>query len=157
VKHALEKLPAKVISRIDFTDGCWIWKGGKTSEGYGALRINGKMVLAHRFVYQELVGPTTNQVLDHFRCDNRACVNPHHLSDTTHRENILRGKSNAALRAGATHCPKGHPYSPENTRWRKFRNAMCRSCITCNRAATKQWQKQQKEQKQHGIRHSQMV
>lgn len=33
-----------------------------------------------------------------------------------------------------THCPQGHPYDEENTRWRKDR-PNSRSCITCDRAS----------------------
>ena len=31
--------------------GCWIWIGGVTGSGYGAMKINGKSVSAHRVSY----------------------------------------------------------------------------------------------------------
>ena len=68
--------------------GCWIWIGGVTGSGYGAMKINGKMVGAHRVSYDlhnaDLCGD--REILH--SCDNPLCVNPDHLSAGTHQDNM---------------------------------------------------------------------
>ena len=49
------------------------------------------MVMAHRFAYEEYVGPIPDGLqIDHL-CRNKWCVNPEHLEPVTCRENALRG------------------------------------------------------------------
>ncbi|MGV9482293.1 HNH endonuclease signature motif containing protein [Gordonia aichiensis] len=82
---------------------------------------------AHRVAYTEWKGPIPEGLeIDHVAangCRNRDCINPLHLEAVTHRENVLR------MTGLITHCPAGHPYTPENTKLagsRRFRN--CRAC-----------------------------
>lgn len=86
--------------------GCWIWIGKRNKTGYPGLTRNYKSVLAHRLVYEVLVGPIPyDKEIDHL-CRNRSCVNPAHMEVVTHRENARRGtagwnltKAGRALRA----------------------------------------------------------
>ena len=83
--------PLESRYRIDSDSGCWIWIAGKSTAGYGGLRIDGKDYLAHRFMYEKLVGPIpVGMSLDHL-CRNPSCVNPEHLEPVTHQENVRRG------------------------------------------------------------------
>jgi hypothetical protein len=80
------------LDRIEVPDlnGCWIWSGGLKLNGYGYLRVGKKGHLAHRWVYEELVGPIPNGLtIDHL-CRVKACVNPDHLEPVTNAENIRR-------------------------------------------------------------------
>lgn len=72
-------------------NGCLIYNGCKTHHGYGHVKDDGKMRMAHRVVYEHHNGPVPEGLeLDHL-CRNRACVNHEHLEVVTHKENVNRG------------------------------------------------------------------
>lgn len=64
-------------------DGCWIWGGSVDKDGYGKLKIDGSMWLAHRMVYEDLVGPIPAAHVLHHACETPPCVNPEHLVPMT--------------------------------------------------------------------------
>lgn len=67
--------------------GCLIWTGVTNSRGYGQLRVNGRMVLAHRFSWERVNGPIpADMVIDH-TCWETSCVNPEHLRLATRSQN----------------------------------------------------------------------
>ena len=79
------------------SDGCWVWAGSITSEGYGSF-YRGKNLKAHRVVYEFLVGPIPDGLtIDHL-CRNKPCVNPAHLEVVTRAENIARRNRDVAGR-----------------------------------------------------------
>lgn len=72
--------------------GCWTWEASKDGSGYGQFSLDCRLVKAHRFAYELLVGPIPpNLQLDH-RCFNRSCCNPAHLEVVTVGENVWRRK-----------------------------------------------------------------
>jgi len=121
----------RFCAKVSITPGrCWEWQGS-LRRGYGRIKIDGHYVPAHVFSYETFIGTVPKGLrLDHL-CRNRACVNPLHVEPVTHIENVRRGdagKHTALKERAKAHCPKGHPYSPENTYvtpkgWRK-----CRIC-----------------------------
>ena len=106
-------------------DECWLWQTGMVFGGYGKF-FDGKIIRAHRYAYQLLVGPVPEGLeLDHL-CRVRNCVNPAHLEAVTHQENCQRGiagygtvptpkSSQNRQYFKKTHCPQGHPYDLINT------------------------------------------
>jgi hypothetical protein len=95
-------------------------------------------VAVHRFVYELLRGPVSNDLeLDHL-CRNRWCCNIDHLESVPHRVNVLRGFSIAAINARRTHCPKGHFYQEEQTYIQVKNGIRMRSCKECRSIADKE-------------------
>jgi hypothetical protein len=131
----------KLIGYIVQENGCWDWVGARTNKGYGNLAVEGRFVPAHRYVYEQEVGPIPEGLtLDHL-CRNRACVRPDHLEPVTHKENCLRGVSLFAEQARRTHCIRGHPLSGENLELNNIGGGKIgRRCKICRRAnARKRW------------------
>lgn len=89
--------------------------------------------LAHRKIYEAIIGPIPAGLnIDHL-CRNRACVNPWHMEPVTQHVNVMRGSSPWAKHAKATHCPSGHAYDEENT----YLYRGSRYCRTCNGRTSK--------------------
>jgi hypothetical protein len=118
---------------------CWVWQGTPGDNGYGYFWYEGKKRLAHRFSYQEHVGPIPDgHEIDHL-CRNRLCVNPAHLEAVIHRVNVERGTAPPARNMAAAECYMGHPFDEENTYW--YPNGD-RGCRKCQRRRVKEWREQ---------------
>jgi len=124
------------IERIP-ESGCWLWVGAVHRNGYGSVHLSKprRNAVAHRAVYELLVGPIPQNLdLDHL-CRVRCCVNPAHLEPVTRKENLERSGSLAALALIAKRknespvCTKGHAMTPDNTYiYPNGRHRLCRTC-----------------------------
>jgi len=117
---------------------CWEWTGATDRDGY-PIFDTGIGRYAHRFAYWLFNGPLDSGLeLDH-TCRNRACVNPLHLEQVTHAENMKR--------AMPDECRHGHPLSgPNLTIYTEPGGRVRRRCKKCSAAATRRYQQRKKEQ-----------
>lgn len=74
---------------------CWVWQRGLNAKGYPRLSLTchgvKKTYRAHRYFYEQHVGPIpAGMTLDHL-CNVRCCINPAHLEPVTQAENVRRG------------------------------------------------------------------
>lgn len=125
----MRTVEARFWEKVNKTDGCWLWTGATTPEGYGQLGIGGKAVYAHRIAWEKRHGLVPGGLqIDHL-CRVRNCVNPEHMEPVTRRENILRGNSPHAINARKTECKSGHPFNEQNTYHdRRYNRRRCRAC-----------------------------
>lgn len=116
----------RFFAKVDAEGDCWEWTANKDKDGYGKFRDGDKHYRAHRFVYEQMVGPIPDGlVIDHL-CKNTSCVNPDHIEPVTWAENLHRGASIQAKHARRRTCPRGHEYDATqgNGKYRK-----CRTCV----------------------------
>lgn len=105
MKRFLEKV------RRSGTDTCWVWVGAKLPSGYGTFCLNGSAVHkigAHVAAYILFNGNYDNALDVSHVCDVPWCVNPDHLIQQTHGENmrdsIRRGRHPTLGKSGACNC-----------------------------------------------------
>lgn len=73
---------------VNKTNTCWIWEGSKDKEGYGIFHERCKKIKAHRYAYTKYKGIIRGAHMICHTCDNPSCVNPDHLYEGTHKDNM---------------------------------------------------------------------
>jgi len=80
------------------TNGCWIFKGGRTlkkgkrGSSYGVFHCGGRNHVAHVWRYEQDHGPVPPGLELMHSCENPICVNPDHVSPGTRSQNQQMGR-----------------------------------------------------------------
>lgn len=117
--------------------GCWLWLKGLTGKGYGAIKVDGRQLMATRVSWTLYRGHLPSSLFMCHHCDNPACVNPDHLYPGTALDNIrdaIRRKRfkfpNRPPWAGTkAHCKRGHDLS----KYGRYTPGTGWKCRECNR------------------------
>jgi len=94
---------------------CHLWTAAVDRDGYGRIKVDGKMEQAHRIAWElKNNGPVPDGKCVLHECDNPLCVNPDHLFDGTHADNMLDMVEKDRQPRGEQHG--GHKLTEEDVR-----------------------------------------
>jgi hypothetical protein len=85
---------------------CWQWPGAKSTAGYSYVRVGRRVVTLHRLLYEVIRGPVPSGRELHHRCEDKGCVNPHHLEPLRKPVHGLRHRRKV--------CVHGHSLAGRN-------------------------------------------
>jgi hypothetical protein len=105
-------------------NGCWIWQLSLNEKGYPRIGVAGRTTYAHIVSYELFNGSIeAGNDVDH-TCEVKACINPEHLEQVTHKENTDR--RDLSLYKGL--CKKGLHEMTGYNNMRMGKRHTCRKC-----------------------------
>lgn len=95
-------LEERFWTKVQQTEGCWLWTASKNNKGYGKLTLSsGQKKLAHRVSYEIAYGKISDSICVLHKCDTPLCVRPDHLFLGTKADNNadmkVKGRTHGVL------------------------------------------------------------
>jgi len=103
-------------STVTDANGCWTWTGRSHKDGYSQVRVGSREWSGHRLMATLVHGDIKGSAVVHHKCANRLCINPDHLQQVSHHENVAEMLQRnhylariASLEAALREAAPGHP------------------------------------------------
>ena len=87
----------------------WLWQGAVSPEGYALFTYLGVTRHAHRWVYEEAIGPIPKGAYVLQRCGIRLCMRPTDLYPGDHAESMRQRDAFGRTARGSRHGSKTRP------------------------------------------------
>lgn len=113
----------RLMQGVRYDGHCWIVTS-QPSQKYPSLSIMSRKLSRHRVSFYLAHGywPTVAR----HTCDRSWCINPDHIIDGTHADNVADAVERNRYASGVrkTHCLRGHERTADNV----YPNGECRTC-----------------------------
>ncbi len=135
--------PIRFLQKADTKDlnpdTCWEWTGPINTNGYGRFVMGNAHILAHRQSYEFFVGSIPDGKNVCHSCDNRQCVNPHHLWLGSQSENLKDA------------ADKGRMFKPNTNGERNGNRKLCADDVRTIRAMFRGGQRRYRIAERFGV------
>lgn len=113
IRGSLRERFLNYCGEVDQTTGCIPWLASCKPAGYGQIRGDKpaeRILLAHRVAWQLFRGRLDENLEILHTCNNPRCVNPEHLEQATHAQNVLDASRDGLLHGARKFSKNDYDY-----------------------------------------------